>query len=211
MTNPGAHPSLMKTTNDNLPTTTRERIITAADRLFYEQGFDSTSFATIAAAVDISRGNFYYHFKSKDDILAAVIEHRLARTQALLVRWQEESDSALQRIGCFINILIINRGQIKQFGCPAGTLCSELAKLDHALLSESSRLLQLFRNWLASQFIMLGRVQDADALAIHVLARSQGIATLASAFQDEAVIYQEIDMLKRWLQEQSTGEQTTTA
>ncbi|MDD9913854.1 MAG: helix-turn-helix domain containing protein, partial [Rhodospirillaceae bacterium] len=37
--------------------------------LFYRHGFDHTSFADIAEAVQISRGNFYYHFRTKDDIL----------------------------------------------------------------------------------------------------------------------------------------------
>ncbi|HEY7886322.1 MAG TPA: helix-turn-helix domain-containing protein, partial [Cellvibrionaceae bacterium] len=54
-----------------------EKIVAAADRLFYERGFDATSFADIAEAVQISRGNFYYHFKTKDDILDAVIARRL--------------------------------------------------------------------------------------------------------------------------------------
>ena len=42
---------------------TREQIVLAADQLFYEQGFEHTSFADIADAVKLSRGNFYYHFK----------------------------------------------------------------------------------------------------------------------------------------------------
>ena len=52
---------------------TREHIVRAADELFYKQGFEHTSFADVAHAVGISRGNFYYHFKTKDEILAAVI------------------------------------------------------------------------------------------------------------------------------------------
>lgn len=52
--------------------TTREQIVESADRLFYQQGYENTSFADIAQAVHISRGNFYYHFKSKDQILDAV-------------------------------------------------------------------------------------------------------------------------------------------
>ncbi|TNF20020.1 MAG: TetR/AcrR family transcriptional regulator, partial [Pseudomonadales bacterium] len=57
--------------------TTRERIVSEADRLFYERGYEHTSFADIADAVGISRGNFYYHFKSKDEILDAVIGDRM--------------------------------------------------------------------------------------------------------------------------------------
>ena len=48
---------------------TRETIVEAADDLFYRQGFEHTSFSDIAERVQISRGNFYYHFKSKDEIL----------------------------------------------------------------------------------------------------------------------------------------------
>lgn len=65
--------------------TTREQIVEAADRLFYEHGYARTSFADIAGAVQISRGNFYYHFKTKDEILDAVIALRLANTRRMLL------------------------------------------------------------------------------------------------------------------------------
>ena len=60
----------------------RQRIVAAADQLFYIQGYENTSFSDIAEAVDISRGNFYYHFKSKDDILSAVLDARLEDIRA---------------------------------------------------------------------------------------------------------------------------------
>ncbi|MGD9385294.1 MAG: TetR/AcrR family transcriptional regulator, partial [Thioalkalispiraceae bacterium] len=41
----------------------RQRIVAAADQLFYQHGYENTSFSDIADAVGISRGNFYYHFK----------------------------------------------------------------------------------------------------------------------------------------------------
>lgn len=47
---------------------TRARIVAEADRLFYERGYEATSFADVADAVGISRGNFYHHFKSKDTL-----------------------------------------------------------------------------------------------------------------------------------------------
>lgn len=45
-------------------------------------------------------------------------------------------------------------------------------------------------------------VERADELAMHVLARSQGVATLASAFQDEAFIQEEVALLNQWLDQQ---------
>src|ERR1043165_2550034 len=109
---------------------TRIRIVEAADRLFYEHGYEATSFAHIADAVNISRGNFYYHYKSKDDILQAVIALRKVKTAQLLDRWAAETESPAERIRAFIGILVMNRAKIRLHGCPVGTLCGELAKLD---------------------------------------------------------------------------------
>jgi TetR/AcrR family transcriptional regulator, transcriptional repressor for nem operon len=180
-------------------TTTRNHIVEAADQLFYRQGYEHTSFADIADAVRISRGNFYYHFKTKDEILDAVIDARLASTRTMLERWQIEGEGPADRIRSFIDMLIANRADIKRYGCPVGTLCSELAKLNHAAQGEANGLFTLFRTWLRRQFTLLGRAADADALAMHVLARSQGVATLANAFGDETFIRQEVDALHDWL------------
>jgi TetR/AcrR family transcriptional repressor of nem operon len=178
---------------------TRDNIIEAADQLFYRQGYEHTSFADIADAVKISRGNFYYHFKTKDQILDAVINARLANTQAMLDKWEIEGESPEERIRSFIHILIGNRAKIKRYGCPVGTLCTELAKLGHAAQGEANKLFTLFRTWLRRQFTLLGRKADADLLAMHLLARSQGVATLANAFHDEKFIRQEVQLLDDWL------------
>jgi AcrR family transcriptional regulator len=180
-------------------TTTREHIIEAADRLFYRQGYEHTSFSDIADDVGISRGNFYFHFKSKDEILDAVIDRRLASTQAMLDGWRSAGKSAADRIRLFIDLLIANRAAIKRYGCPVGTLCTELAKLDHAAQPAANALFTLFRTWLRDQFELLGRAADADALAMHLLARSQGVATLASACHDEAFIRREVALMRDWL------------
>lgn len=179
--------------------TTRDQIVEAADRLFYENGYENTSFADIAEVVRISRGNFYYHFKTKDDILDAVIALRLANTQQMLERWEAEGEHPVDRIRSFIRILIANRAKIMLYGCPVGTLCNELAKLDHASRADANRIFTLFRDWLRRQFVSLGLEADADALALHVLAHSQGVATLANAFHDEDFIRQEVDRMCGWL------------
>lgn len=179
--------------------TTRDHIVEAADQLFYRRGYEHTSFSDIADAVQISRGNFYYHFKSKDEILDAVIETRLMNTRKMLEQWEIEGKQPMDRIRSFIDILIANRVDIKRYGCPVGTLCTELAKLNHPSQGEANRLFTLFRTWLCRQFELLGRKADADELAMHLLARSQGVATLASAFHDEKFIKQEVRQLYDWL------------
>jgi AcrR family transcriptional regulator len=189
-------------------TTTRDHIVEAADQLFYRQGFEHTSFSDIADVVKISRGNFYYHFKSKDEILDAVIDARLANTRTMLERWETEGKDPADRIRSFIRILIVNRVKIKRFGCPVGTLCTELAKLGHASQAQANELFSLFRTWLRRQFTLLGFEAAADALAMQLLARSQGVATLANAFNDEKFIKTEVEQMCDWLDtcvESATG------
>ncbi len=178
---------------------TRDHIIEAADHLFYQQGYEHTSFADIADAVKISRGNFYYHFKTKDDILNAVINLRVANTQNMLDQWEIEGQSPEERIRHFIQILIKNQSKIMRYGCPVGTLSTELAKMSHSAQTDATRLFTLFRTWLAQQFTSLGHSADADDLAMHLLARSQGVATLANAFRDENYIEQEVTLMNEWL------------
>lgn len=178
---------------------TQGEIIAAADDLFYRQGYEHTSFADIANVVKISRGNFYHHFKTKDEILDAVIEKRLADRQAMLERWEIEGKTPEDRIRRFIDILIFNGKKIERYGCPIGTLTSELAKLNHAAQGDANKLFTLFRTWLRRQFVALGRKDDADILAMHLLARSQGVATLLNAFQDKEFVRQEVEQMHDWL------------
>jgi AcrR family transcriptional regulator len=181
---------------------TRQQIVDVADRLFYEHGYEATSFADIAKDVGLSRGNFYYHFKTKDEILDAVIERRMATTRAMLDSWEQDAESPADRMRSFVRILIANRAKIMAHGCPVGTLCNELAKLDHAAKDDAARLFTVFRDWLARQFAALGREADAEALALHILMRSQGVATLATAFRDEEFIRREVADMEAWLQAQ---------
>ncbi|MBT2456837.1 TetR/AcrR family transcriptional regulator [Streptomyces sp. ISL-86] len=182
-------------------TGTRAQIVDAANRLFYEQGFEHTSFAALAQAVGISRGNFYHHFKTKDDILGAVIEVRLQSTRAMLADWQRDESDPAERVRRFVGIVITNGADIQDFGCPVGTLTNELAKLDHSARLRAVAVFDLFRTWLRTQFEELGFSVEADDLAMHILAFSQGVATLSNAFHDERFVQQEVDRLHTWLDE----------
>lgn len=181
--------------------TTRNLIVQAADDLFYRRGYEHTSFADIAEIVEISRGNFYFHFKTKDEILEAVIDRRLAGTREMFDRWEGEGSGPADRIRSFIQILIANRADIMRYGCPVGTLCTELAKLDHVSQTDANKLFTLFRTWLVRQFELLGLKDEADNLAMHLLARSQGVATLANAFNDERFIRHEVREMSDWLED----------
>lgn len=60
----------------------RNEILDVAERLFGTKGFDNTSTNDILNEIGIARGTLYYHFKSKEDILDAMIERITARLVA---------------------------------------------------------------------------------------------------------------------------------
>lgn len=57
----------------------KNEILDAADELFGQKGFDGTSTNDILTKVGIARGTLYYHFKSKEDIMDALIERYSVR------------------------------------------------------------------------------------------------------------------------------------
>ncbi len=187
---------------------TREKIVTAADLLFYEKGFENTSFAVVAKEVGISRGNFYHHFKTKDQILEAVIERRLQDRKIMLDRWEIEGETPKQRVASFIRILLVNATKIRAFGCPVGSLFHELSKIDHESETDAVRLFDLFRHWLCQQFTKMGHTHDADYFAMTLLARSQGVAMVANAYPKEDFLEREVAQMLVWLDAVSSASLT---
>ena len=177
----------------------RSRIVEKADELFYQRGYENTSFSDISNAMNISRGNFYYHFKSKNDILNEVIKSRLHSLSDRFSEWEQSSDDTHQHIHHFIDLVTHNQKNIQQYGCPVGTLCTELAKIDHVMHENANQIFFFFREWLITQFNKLGRKKDAASLAMHLLTRTQGIAMMMSAFADDKFHEAEIKELKQWL------------
>ena len=66
---------------------TRKEIIEAAKLLFYRRGFGQTSFSDIVDRTGIRRGNINHYFRTKQDILEAVVEHRASEYRAMLSDW----------------------------------------------------------------------------------------------------------------------------
>src|SRR5436853_7800060 len=63
---------------------TRERLLTAALKVFLERGFDAATTAEMATAADVGAGTFYLHFKDKRDVYET-IARRAARQ--MIDRW----------------------------------------------------------------------------------------------------------------------------
>lgn len=87
----------------------KNEILDAAEKLFGAKGFDHTSTNDILNEIGIARGTLYYHFKSKEDILDAMIERI---TRQLIAKAtdivQKKEIPVLQRLTMTIMALNVN-------------------------------------------------------------------------------------------------------
>lgn len=75
---------MSRVTSKRKPTTeldTRERILEVAARLFVERGYAGTSVRDIAKELGIANPSLYYHFKSKEEMLAELLAEPLGRVE----------------------------------------------------------------------------------------------------------------------------------
>jgi len=176
----------------------RQRIIDAADNLFYRHGYNQTSFQDISDVTGIPRGNFYYYFKTKDEILGAVVNSRIAGLTIFLNQCEAEADDARERLLLFSNMLEYRRDDVIQSGCPIGSLSSELAKDDNELHEISRQAFVLLRDWIKQQFESLS-LTNADELAMDLLAKIQGVTVMACAFKNAEFVKRSHQEIKDWI------------
>src|ERR1700754_5260656 len=62
----------------------RERILDAAERIFARHGFFAARVSEIAKEAGVADGTIYLYFKSKDDLLISLFEHRMKQVNAVL-------------------------------------------------------------------------------------------------------------------------------
>jgi TetR/AcrR family transcriptional regulator, transcriptional repressor for nem operon len=176
----------------------RERLVAAAVQLLHQQGIERTTLADIAQAADVPAGNVYYYFKTKDDIIAAVIEAHARQLSATLAAVDARHRSPRGRLKALVRELAAQRELVAQFGCPFGTLCSEIDKRGAAAGLATGELMRLLIEWAAQQFRSLGRA-DARDLALDMVAAYEGSALLANTLRDPSVLSGSARRLDHWI------------
>jgi len=177
---------------------TKGEIVDAAKALFYERGYTRTSFSDIVALTGIRRGNIYHYFKTKEEILDAVVERHADDFRALLGAWNQQYSDARDRLRLFVQMLAANRGNLVRYGCPIGTLNAELGKGALDLQIGARKLFDIFCEWLASQFSTLGTA-DPREHALHLLGRAEGIGMVGHVYNDSDLIEREVSLLLKWI------------
>jgi len=176
----------------------RERLVAAAAQLLHQQGIERTTLADIAKAADVPAGNVYYYFKTKDEVIAAVIEAHAQQVKTTLAFIGTRHRSPRARLKAFVREFTAQSEIVAQHGCPLGSLCSELGKRVRQPNLAEAELMRLPVEWAEQQFRSLGR-RDAHDLALELLAAYEGSALLANTLRDPDVLSRAARRLDRWI------------
>src|ERR1700761_1756500 len=176
----------------------RDRLVAAARTTIYQQGVEKTTLADIAAAADVPVGNVYYYFKTKDELVAAVLDSYRA-SYGLISAELNREPTPDARLKAFTRFWIERRDQLTAHGCPVGSLSSELGKRDEGeVRPRRGTVLRLLIDWSEEQFRALGR-PDARELAVALIAAYEGAVLLANTLRDTGLITTEARRVERWI------------
>ena len=175
----------------------RERLVASTREVIHQQGVEKATIADIAQAAQVPVGNVYYYYKTKDELVAAAIDSHARDVRAMLDSL-ERHRTPQARLKALVRVLTDQRDLAARYGCPLGSLCSELDKRTDGLDRACAQLLQAPIEWAEQQFTALGR-RDARDLAVALIASYQGIALLTNTFRDPELMIREGRRLERWI------------
>lgn len=177
----------------------RDRLIEAATTQFYHQGVVNTSLAEIAQHADVPLGNVYYHFRTKEALVVAVIHQQIQSLQSLFADWEQLSNPR-ERLLALLAVYRQEESMLARYGCPHGSLCQELDKGDAALATTAAQLLQTYIEWVQGQLRLLGKdEQEASDLALDFFASLQGAFLISSCFRTPEMLERRLQRMEAWV------------
>lgn len=175
----------------------REKLVESAGKLFHQVGFNQTSIAAIAEDSGVPLGNVHYYFKTKADLIVAVLGHR----KESLKSWYEELEklpNPKDRLMRMLTDTGAMKHKLAKYGCPVGSLCQELDKERKPISKQADGLIKIQLKWITDQFRQF-RKKDAEKLGLQLTTALHGTGVVANALKDTKIIDGEISRLKFWL------------
>lgn len=182
----------------------RESLVRAAAALFHRKGFEHTSLADIAAEAGVPLGNVYYYYKTRNDLLKAVTEGRIAALRKR--RAALETLPPRERLLAYVDGWEAHTEELTAHGCPVGGLCLEANKQGGPVAEEAAAVLRDMLEWVGAQFRALGYGErEARDLASRMIGARHGSILLSNTFKDPRHIRLEIERIRTWLAELPAG------
>lgn len=108
---------------------TRLTLLQKAFELIYVKGYQATSVDDIIATTRVTKGAFYYHFKSKDEMGLAIIDEILkpALSHSFLEPLETDQDPSDAIYKLMYGLLMDNDFMKVEYGCPASNFTQEMS------------------------------------------------------------------------------------
>jgi TetR/AcrR family transcriptional repressor of nem operon len=187
---------------------TRDQILDAAARLIHLRGYHCTALDDVLRESGVGKGNFYYYFKSKEDLGYAIIDRV---TQGFLARtlgpaFADPTADPVAQVHEFLDRVVeFQRARNCAGGCPLGNLASELSEVHEGF---RQRLCEVFVQWRRglTEAVRRARTEgrlssrcEPPAVAEFLVAALEGAILLAKVGKDVAVLERCVAELKRHL------------
>lgn len=149
---------------------TRERIVAAANTLFYREGIRGVSVDAVAEEAGITKRSLYYHFKSKDDLIEAYLGYRDQPNLDAYRRWfDEKQGSTAEKVVAIFENLAQVASHPKWRGCGFLRTSAELANLPgHPAIVRGAAHKKKIERWLAD-CLAADDVAAPEALARQII------------------------------------------
>jgi len=187
---------------------TRDQILDAAARLIHLRGYHGTSLDDVLRESGVGKGNFYYYFRSKEDLGFAIIDRVVERflERTLEPAFVDPTADPLDQVRAFLDRLLdVQRQRNCVGGCPMGNLACELSDVHEGF---RQRLADIFERWRVMLATTLergresGRLRadlDAASAAGFVVAALEGAILMAKVTKDISVMEKCVVELKHHL------------
>jgi len=185
----------------------RIRLLDAATHIIRAKGYAATTVDDICHRAGVTKGSFFHHFKSKDDLALAAVAHWEAKTAIFFAAapYHQVQDPLDRLLGYLDFRAAILTGELADTTCLLGTLVQETYATHPEIraaceLALSAHIAELTRDVeAAKQLYAPDATWSAESVGNFMQAVLQGSFILAKAEQSPEVIRQNLDQLRRYL------------
>jgi TetR/AcrR family transcriptional repressor of nem operon len=188
--------------------TAREKLVDAALALIRAKGYAATSVDELCARAGVTKGAFFHHFASKDDLAVAAANHWSESTGALFADapYHRHKDP-LDRIIAYLDFRKgLLKGPVPEFTCLVGTMVQEVyetspdirAACDASISGHAATLEADIAEAMKLYGVKAGFT--AASLALHMQAVLQGAFILAKAKGGAGIAAASVDHLRRYIE-----------
>lgn len=194
---------------------TRERIIIAATELFYLHGYNATGLDKVLKVAEVTKGNFYYHFKSKEALAIATLDWEfdlVSKDMQEKVLFNKTGDSKQSPLNTLFSLLeFLANKQKEQFstghvrGCYFGNFTLELSTASQAVRDKVSHIFKQYLELIESLLVQaqnvgeISKVINPSEISPVILGQVEGAILLDKANQKPQAFDMSIQFIKQFL------------